>query len=74
MLGDDRNISVPLEQPKELWKKTEFNAHYPLVIFVTGWTTNFNETNAALDTLYKAYECRGDVNFVVCEQTTRRIK
>lgn len=72
MIGRE-NVSVPLQQPALLWKKTEFNTKYPLVVFVTGWTTNFNETNEALETMYKAYECRGDINFVVCKRQFEHI-
>lgn len=62
-----KNVTVPLNEPIALWKKAEFDTELPLVIFVTGWTTNFNDnnTNSALETVYKAYECRGNVNFVV---------
>lgn len=61
-----KNVSVPLNKPMDLWKLPEFDANLPLIIFVTGWTTNFNETeNTALNVLYKAYACRGHVNFVV---------
>lgn len=62
----DQNISVPLNKPVQLWAKKEFNPKLPLVMMVTGWTTNFNDTkNNALDVIYAAYRCRGNVNFVV---------
>lgn len=60
----DQNFSVPLTKPTELWSLKEFNPKLPLVILVTGWTTNVNETNPALDVIYAAYRCRGNVNFV----------
>lgn len=63
-----RNISVPLEKPEQLWSLAEFNKDLPLVLLITGWTTNFNDTNNALDTVYAAYKCRGNVNFVVNER------
>lgn len=59
------NISVPLEKPEQLWSKPEFKKDLPLVLLITGWTTNVNDTNNALDTIYAAYKCRGNVNFVV---------
>lgn len=63
----DKNISVPLDKPEELWLLKEFNAQLPLVMVITGWTTNFNDTeNETLDKIYAAYRCRGNVNFVVC--------
>lgn len=64
---DNQNISVPLTKPEELWALKEFNPKLPLVIMITGWTTNFNDTeNPTLDKIYAAYRCRGNVNFVVC--------
>lgn len=63
----DQDISVPLDKPEQLWTLKEFDPNLPLVILITGWTTNFNNTeNLALDTIYAAYRCRGNVNFVVC--------
>lgn len=62
----NKNISVPLNKPTQLWLRKEFNPRLPLVLMVTGWTTNFNETESpALDVIYAAYRCRGNVNFVV---------
>lgn len=60
-----KNISVPLEKPEQLWSNAEFKKDLPLILLITGWTTNFNDTNNALDTVYAAYKCRGNVNFVV---------
>lgn len=63
---NESDILVPLTQPNELWSSDKFNRQLPLVILVTGWTTNYNESeNSALDTIYEAYRCRGNVNFVV---------
>lgn len=62
----DQNISVPLTDPEKLWALKEFNPKLPLVMVITGWTTNFNDTeNDTLDKIYAAYRCRGNVNFVV---------
>lgn len=62
----NQNMSVPLTKPVELWSLKEFNPKLPLVIMVTGWTTNLNDTeNPTLDKIYAAYRCRGNVNFVV---------
>ncbi|XP_055296584.1 vitellogenin-1-like [Sitodiplosis mosellana] len=48
----DQNISVPLNQPTKLWLRKEFNPNLPLVMVITGWTTNANDTeNPALDTV-----------------------
>lgn len=55
-----------LTQPELLWNDGKFNRNHSLVVFVTGWTTNYNESeNSALDLIYDAYRCRGNVNFVV---------
>lgn len=65
----NQNISVPLNQPKKLWALREFNPRLPLVMVITGWTTNANDTeNPALDVIWPAYKCRGNVNFVVSFQ------
>lgn len=62
----DQNITVPLSEPERLWTLKEFNPKLPLVMVITGWTTNFNDTeNDTLDKIYAAYRCRGNVNFVV---------
>lgn len=62
----NQNISVPLNEPEKLWSLKEFNTQLPLVMLITGWTTNFNDTeNPTLDKIYSAYRCRGNVNFVV---------
>lgn len=63
---DKKDYLIPLTQPHNLWIHEQFNPDWPLVIVVTGWSTNYNNSeNSALDTLYKAYQCRGNFNFVV---------
>lgn len=63
--GND-SVAVPLKQPEQLWSLPQFNPKLRLVMMITGWTTNFNEsTNPTLDKIYAAYRCRGNVNFVV---------
>lgn len=64
----NQNISVPLNQPRKLWALREFNPRLPLVMVITGWTTNANDSNPALDVIWPAYRCRGNVNFVVSFQ------
>ncbi|XP_055296585.1 uncharacterized protein LOC129565592 [Sitodiplosis mosellana] len=64
----NKNISVPLDSPEELWSLKEFDPKLPLVMVITGWTTNFNDTqNPTLDKIYDAYRCRGNVNFVTVD-------
>lgn len=64
----DQNISIPLNEPTELWSHKSFNPELPLVIVITGWSTNFNDPDASAlrcnDLLYAAYRCRGNVNYV----------
>lgn len=59
------NYSFSLNNATELWMHKEFNKDLPFVLLVTGWKTNFNQTNDDIDTVYSAYKCRGNVNFVV---------
>lgn len=64
---NEKNISVPLNEPQKLWSLMEFDAKLPLVMVITGWTTSSDDsTNAALDLIWAAYRCRGNTNFVVC--------
>lgn len=60
-----QNYSIPLHEANKLWHHEAFNASRQTVVLVTGWTSNINKTNSAKDALYKAYMCRGGVNFVV---------
>lgn len=65
---DNKDYLIPLTKPDQLWKHEKFNPTWPLILLATGWTTNYNDSiigNSALDTLYEAYHCRGNVNFVV---------
>lgn len=63
----DRNdkFLIPLEDPHQLWSHKSFNSTLKTEILVTGWTSNINETNDALLTIWEAYKCRGNVNFIV---------
>lgn len=66
------NIFVPLTQSERLWSHEKFHKEWPLVVVVTGWNTDFNGsaiTNDALETLYKAYKCRGNINFVTLDSS-----
>lgn len=65
---DGKRIFVPLNEPNKLLELIEFNKTLPLVVLVTGWTTNANDSNnAALNKVYSAYRCRGNTNFVVID-------
>lgn len=58
---------IPLQSPHELWNNTLFNPSLKTEILVTGWTSNINETNNALETIWQAYKCRGNVNFIAVD-------
>lgn len=61
----NKKFSVPLQYPELLWKHSQFQTDLNTVILVTGWTSNINETNDAMKTLWNAYKCRGNINFIV---------
>ncbi|XP_011185244.2 vitellogenin-3-like [Zeugodacus cucurbitae] len=58
--------SYPLLDANQIWRGPEFDPSKKVVILVTGWTTTVNNSDA-IDALAKAYNCRGDVNFVAVD-------
>lgn len=58
------NVTIPLLKPEALWNHPKFNQNWDVILLVTGWNSNINETNDALDALYASYRLR-DTNFVV---------
>lgn len=58
------NITIPLLNPEELWNHRMFKQDWDVVLLITGWNSNINETNDALDVLFAAYRLR-KTNFVV---------
>lgn len=58
---------VPLQSPEELWAHAEFNRELDTAILVTGWFSNIDSTmeNDALEAVWEAYKCRGNINFIV---------
>lgn len=63
------NISAPLTNPSVLWSHKEFRTDLPLVLFVSGWQTDLLvQISTAQETMFEAYACRGNVNFVVIFQ------
>lgn len=56
--------SFPLLDADAMWRSPEFDPKKGVVILATGWTTSVNETDT-IDKFAQAYNCRGDVNFVV---------
>lgn len=59
--------SIPIQTPEKLWNHPAFNRELKTAILVTGWFSNVDSTmeNDALETVWEAYACRGDINFVV---------
>lgn len=65
---DNEQVFVPLDKSQTLWEHKRFRMNWKVVIVVTGWNSNINITNEALETLYEAFRCRDNYNFVVnCE-------
>lgn len=58
------NFRIPLLEPHKLWDNPKFNRNFNTTLLVTGWNTNVNSTNEAVDTLFRAYKHR-KINFVV---------
>lgn len=65
LMTPTRNYTIPLTKAYELWSNKEFHRNKQTVFLATGWTTNLNTSDGALDALFWAYMCRSDVNFVV---------
>lgn len=61
---ENQKISVSIENPDLLWNDPKFNRNWNVTLVITGWNSNINRTNIALDVLYQAYRQR-EVNFVV---------
>lgn len=70
----DNNYSIPLTKSNLLWELKEFDRNLSTVILVTGWTTNGNKSNEGLESIYSAYMCRGNINFIVSFCTKINIK
>ncbi|KNC26383.1 Vitellogenin-3 [Lucilia cuprina] len=58
--------SFPLLRANDMWTSPHFDPNKKVVILATGWTTTVNETDT-IDVFAKAYNCRGDVNFVAVD-------
>lgn len=65
LMTDGMNYTIPLKNAKAVWNHSGFNRDLNTTILVTGWTSNINESNDALNLISDAYACRGDYNFVV---------
>lgn len=58
------NFRIPLLQPHKLWDNSKFNRNWNTTLVVTGWNSNVNSTNEAVQTLFNAYRER-NINFIV---------
>lgn len=67
MTFDGREIRVPLQQSQRLWRHRLFRPDWPVVLVITGWNSNVNVSNEALDVLHAAYKERGEWNFVAID-------
>ncbi|XP_055846824.1 vitellogenin-1-like [Episyrphus balteatus] len=58
--------SIPILSSKDLYKIKAFDENKQTVILVTGWRTTV-DSSQTIDELSKAYNCRGDVNFIAID-------
>ncbi|EDX02579.1 vitellogenin-3 [Drosophila yakuba] len=58
--------NFPLTNPEAMWSSPLFDPKKKVVILATGWTTTVNGSDT-IDVFSKAYNCRGDVNFVAVD-------
>ncbi|KAH8343333.1 hypothetical protein KR059_008539, partial [Drosophila kikkawai] len=59
-------VNFPLTNPEAMWRSPLFDPKKKVVILATGWTTTVNGSDT-IDVFSKAYNCRGDVNFVAVD-------
>lgn len=62
LMTKDGTFSIPLLEPAKLWNHESFNKEHDTTIFVTGFLSN--SSNPAVKPVYKAYEARGNINFI----------
>lgn len=64
------NYFIPIKSPELLLTHPAFNVSRKTAVLVTGWFSNVNSTmeNEALESVWEAYKCRGDTNFVVSDE------
>lgn len=60
---------IPIQTPAKLLSHPAFDSSLKTTILVTGWFSNINSTmeNDALETVWEAYKCRGDTNFIALD-------
>lgn len=67
LLTEAENISIPVTQSLLLWAHEKFDPKKKVVIMITGWTTDIDAENTAANEMWKAYESRGDTNFILID-------
>lgn len=63
------SVAVSMDRSEYLWNHSLFNPNWPIVIFVSGWLSTKDGTSKSENKMYKAFMCRGNVNFVVKSKT-----
>lgn len=60
---------IPIQTPEKLLTHPEFDSSKETALLVTGWFSNMDSTmeNDALETVWEAYKCRGDTNFIALD-------
>lgn len=67
LLTDKENVSISITESIKLWRHPLFDSKKNVVVLVTGWTTDIDADNEAASQLWKAYQSRGDSNFVLID-------
>ncbi|GAB0093473.1 phospholipase A1-like [Sergentomyia squamirostris] len=68
LYDDKENASFALTEMDKLVQHPSFNENAPVVILVTGWMSNRkNSISRVARSIYSAYKCRGDTNFIVLD-------
>lgn len=61
------NVSFPLAEPQKIWNHELFDKDKPVLILITGWTTNIHSLDETIERFYAAYSSRVDFNFIVMD-------
>uniref|UniRef100_A0A6B2EF13 Putative lipase n=1 Tax=Phlebotomus kandelakii TaxID=1109342 RepID=A0A6B2EF13_9DIPT len=64
LYDNEKRIPFNMNELDKLVQYPGFKKENPVVIFITGWLTKDNTENAAARDLAKAYNCRGNHNFI----------
>lgn len=67
MLTEHENVSIPVTDSLQLWAHEKFDPKKKVVIMITGWNSDIASENTAADELWKAYNSRGDTNFILID-------